>query len=126
MVIGAGTGAYFLLTGNNDNDGNGGNTTPERILQVGDGFRVHYRLWVADVSGSSGVINTSAPPYEDSTTGEPLESTTFDVIEGFKNNILGMKEGEEKTFTLESGEGYTSGDLAFYRLSYWVRIVDIF
>jgi len=128
MVIGAGTGAYFLLTGNNDNDGNGGNTTPERILQVGDGFRVHYKLWRADISGPDGVIDTSGPTYDNSTKidDDPIEYTTFDVIEGFKNNILGMKEGEEKTFTLESGEGYTSGDLANYRLTYWVKIVDIF
>jgi len=129
MVIGAGTGAYFLLTGNNDNDVNGGNSTTEQVLQVGDEFRFHYKLWIADISGSSGVINTSAAPYEDSTIdddGDPMELTTFDVIEGFKNNILGMKEGEEKTFTLESGEGYTVGDLANYRLTYWVKILDIF
>ena len=129
MVIGAGTGAYFLLTGNSDNNVNNGTTTPtipEGGLQEGDGFRAHYKLWIADVSGSSGVITTSAAPYQDSTSGDPFEATTGDVIAGFKNNILGMKEGEEKNFTVESGEGYTSGDLAFYRLSYWVRIVDIF
>ena len=129
MVIGAGTGAYFLLTGNNDNDGNGGNTTTERVLQVGDEFRFHYKLWIADISGPSGVIDTSAAPDEDSAKdndGAPMEYTTFDVIEGFKNNILGMKEGEEKTFTLESGEGYTDGELANYRLTYWVKILDIF
>jgi hypothetical protein len=135
MVIGAGTGAYFLLTGNNDSndttitdDGlgeDGGTTIPEDGLQEGDSFRAHYKLWVADMSGPDGVIDTNEPPYQDSTSGDPFESTTGQVIEGFKNNILGLKEGEEITFTLESGEGYTSGDLANYRLTFWVKIVEI-
>ena len=128
------TGVYFLITGTNDsssadNNGNGDIIIPESGIQEGDEFKAHYKLWIADISGSSGVINTSAAPYEDSTIdddGDPMELTTFDVIEGFKNNILGMKEGEEKTFTLESGEGYTVGDLANYRLTYWVKILDIF
>ena len=128
MVIGAGTGTYFLLTGNSNDTIIGDNTTstiPEGGLQEGDGFRAHYKLWVADISGPYGVIDTSAPPYQDSTSGDPFESTTANVIEGFKNNILGMLEGEEKTFTLESGDGYTSDDLAFYRLTFWVQIVEI-
>ena len=119
MVIGAGTGAYFLLTGNNDNIGSGGtnNTTNnEDGLKEGDAFLAHYKLWVADVSGSDGVIDTSEAPYQEKT----LEFTTNGVIEGFKNNILGLKEGEETTFTLESGEGYTTDDLAYYRLTFWV------
>ena len=134
MLIGAGTGAYFLLTGNDNNDNNengGNNTTPidEDGLQEGDGFRAHYKLWIADVSGPSGVIDTSAAPDEDSTKndGDPLEFTTDGVVVGFKNNILGLKEGEETTFTLESGEGYTgSHKLAFYRLTFWVQIVEIY
>jgi len=123
MVVGAGTGVYFLLAGNN---GNNTNIFAEDIIREGDGFRAHYKLWRADVIGPSGVIDTSAHPYQDSTTGDPLDFTTGGVIEGFKNNILGMKEGEETTFTLESGEGYT-GDhrLADYRLTFWVQIVEI-
>ncbi len=130
MLIGAGTGAYFLLTGNKDNIGSGGtnNTTNnEDGLQEGDGFKAHYKLWIADESGPDGVIDTSAAPDEDSTEddGDPLDFTTDRVIEGFKNNILGLKEGEETTFTLESGEGYTTDDLAYYRLTFWVQIVEI-
>ena len=126
MIIGAGTGTYFLLTGNddnngNDNNGNGDIIIPEGGLQEGDGFRAHYKLWKADVSGPNGVIDTSAAPDEENT----LEFTTDGVIEGFKNNILGLKEGEETTFTLESGEGYTSGNSAYYRLTFWVQIVEI-
>jgi len=37
-----------------------------------------------------------------------------------------MEEGDEKTFTLESGEGYTgTHPLAYYRLTFWVQIVEI-
>ena len=129
-MIGAGAGTYLLLTGSNDNtsnlnDGNGNIIIPEGGLQEGDGFRAHYKLWVADISGPDGVIDTSALPYQDSTSGDPFEASTANVIEGFKDNILGMLEGDEKTFTLESGEGYTSDDLAFYRLTFWVQIVEI-
>jgi len=130
MVVGAGTGAYFLLTGNINNTVIGGNNTstnPEGGLQEGDEFRAHYRLWIADVSGPSGIIDTNDPPDQDSTlnNGAPLDFTTDGVIEGFKNNILGLEEGEEKTFILESGEGYTSGDIAYFRLIFWVQIVEI-
>ena len=124
MVIGAGTGAYFLLTGNSNdtvNSGSNTSTIPEGGLQEGDKFRAHYRLWIADVSGPDGVIDTSATPDEENT----LDFTTDGVIEGFKNNVLGMEEGEEKTFTLESGEGYTSGINAYFRLTFWVKIVEI-
>ena len=130
MVIGAGTGAYFLLTGNSNNtvnDGNTSTTIPEGGLQEGDVFRAHYKLWRADISGPDGVIDTSGPTYDSSTKydDDPSELSTDKVIAGFKNNILGMKEGEETTFTLESGEGYTSGELAGYRLTFWVQIVEI-
>lgn len=126
IIIGAGTGTYFLLTGNNANNGNDGTLFAEDELQEGDAFIAHYKLWVADISGPDGVIDTSAAPDQDSTTGDPFEFTTDGVIEGFKNNVLGMKEGEEITFTLESGEGYT-GDhrLAGYRLTFWVQIIEI-
>jgi hypothetical protein len=125
IVIGAGTGAYFLLTRNNDDDVNGGNTTSERVLQLDDRFRAHYKLWIADISGPSGVIDTSAAPDEDTTAGDPMELTMDGVVEGFMFNILGLIEGDETTFTLESGEGYTTGDTAYFRLTYWVQIVEI-
>ncbi len=130
MVIGAGTGVYFLLTGDSNNTVIGGNNTstiPEGGLQEGDRFMAHYKLWKADISGPDGVIDTSGPTYDNSTkiNDDPIEFSTDRVIVGFKNNILGMKEGEEKTFTLESGEGYTSDTLAYYRLTFWVQIVEI-
>ena len=130
MVIGAGTGTYFLLTGKDNDFGTGGsNNSPyaDDELQEGDKFLAHYKLWVANESGHDGVIDTSQVPFQDSTqnNGEPIEFTTDRIIVGFKNNVLGMKEGEENTFTLESGEGYVTEDLAFYRLTFWVQIVEI-
>jgi len=130
MVIGTGTGAYFILTRDSNNTINGGNNTstiPEGGLQEGDRFMAHYKLWKADISGPDGVIDTSGPTDDNSTIydDDPSELSTDKVIVGFKNNILGMKEGEEKTFTLESGEGYTSGINAYFRLTFWVKIVEI-
>ena len=127
IMIGSGTGIYFLLAGNSANNGNGGSTatTLGDVLSEGDVLKAHYKLWIADVSGPWGVIDTSEAPDEDSTIGDPFESTTEDVILGFKINILGMIEGEGKTFTLESGDGYTTGELADFRLTFWVQIVEI-
>ena len=147
MIIGAGTGSYFLFGGNtnNDDDTDTSSTTTTtsttttstttttttitftgEAIQEGDHFKAHFKLWVADEPGTDGVTDTSATPVQDSTFDEPFEFSTDDVIEGFKNNVLGMRAGEERTFTLEVGEGYPAPhELAFYRLTFWVYIFEV-
>ena len=74
IIIGVGTGSYFLLMGNENRDVNGGNTTtttPEGGLQEGDLFKFHYKLWNASVEDPEGFIDTSAAPDQDSTTSVP-------------------------------------------------------
>lgn len=136
IIIGSGTGFYFILAGNNIDDVDGDPTstttattstpTTGNVLEAGDRFVCNYKLWKADVAGPSGYIDTSELPIEDSTNTEPLDTTTDRLIPGFTANILGMEEGEEITFTLESGEGYTSGVNAYYRLTFWVQIIKIY
>lgn len=47
------------------------------------------------------------------------------MLEGFENGLIGMKAGEEKTITIPSGQGYTTGALANQPLIFWVKVISI-
>lgn len=105
VIIGFGTG-FGLLIANDRNPifsgggGGGSSTTDELVVANGLNINFEYTLWTAEPgSGPSGVVDTEGTPYQ-GPAEFPVEN--FDdqsVIYGFYKGVLGMKVGEEKTFS---------------------------
>ncbi len=65
--------------------------------KIGDKVKVHYKGTLDD-----GTV------FDSSLEGEPLEFTigSGEIIPGFEDEIIGMEEGEKKTFTIPSDKAY--------------------
>lgn len=65
--------------------------------KIGDKVKVHYTGKLED-----GTV------FDSSVEGEPLEFTigSGEIIPGFEDEIIGMEEGEKKTFTIPSDKAY--------------------
>ncbi len=65
--------------------------------QKGDKVKVHYTGKLDD-----GTV------FDSSRKGEPLEFTlgSGEIIPAFEDNIVGMEEGEKKTFTIKAEDAY--------------------
>ena len=72
------------------------------IVKKGDKVKIEYTGTLDDGT----VFDTSVEH------GKPLEFQVGDgqVIKGFEDAILGMKEGDEKEFSVEPSEGYGAHD----------------
>ncbi|UYP45185.1 hypothetical protein NEF87_001470 [Candidatus Lokiarchaeum ossiferum] len=126
------------------NDGSTTTTTstPGSGIQVGDDVELEYTLWIATPqSGNGGVIDTSSP-YQGPATF-PTTVQKGGLINGFYYAILGMEEGESKTFELPAnidanGDGIDdnsglevesygapSHDLYNTKLKFTVRVISI-
>jgi hypothetical protein len=109
-------------------------------LKPGDTVEIEYKLWVDD--DKDGYVDTSATPFQGPKTFPISNLKKGDLINGFYYNILGMEEGETKTFeiapTLDEDNngiddttgkellGYGKGDNLYNKkLVFWVRIVSI-
>ncbi|MHA1602647.1 MAG: Tir C-terminal domain-containing protein [Promethearchaeota archaeon] len=128
-------------------------TTPSGGVQLNDNVKMIYTLWAATPgSGPSGVIDTSqAYADPDEQPPHPQDHIEFTniiktgnggLILGYVNNVLGMKEGETKTFNLPAnidndGNGiddntgqqvlsYGQGKLANTNIRFEVTIVTIY
>jgi hypothetical protein len=122
-------------------------TTTTAVLKVANGrsFTVYYTLW-KDTNGD-GVADTRVPqPGEDAdgVANFPVDGLSKSgLIAGFYYNLLGMTEGQEKTFDLPAnvdanGDGIddnTGQEVLSYgnpthemfntALRFWVRVVNI-
>ena len=94
---------------------------PSSGVQTGDNVEMAYKLWIDD--DKDGQVDTNEEPYQDSTFTTEVSSSK--LIYGFYKNVLGMQEGEEKTFTVPPEEAYSSGELAGMTLVFYVKILDI-
>lgn len=65
--------------------------------KIGDRVKVHYTGKLED-----GTV------FDSSLEGEPLEFTigSGEIISGFEDEIIGMEEGEKKTFTIPTDKAY--------------------
>lgn len=65
--------------------------------KIGDRVKVHYTGKLED-----GTV------FDSSLEGEPLEFTigSGEIIPGFEDEIIGMEEGEKKTFTIPTDKAY--------------------
>jgi len=101
-----------------------------RRAQVGDTVEIHYvgRLRNPDVYDGLRIFDTSYDTipgvesprftltYDERERGEPFEFTLGEgVIEGWNENVKGMREGESKRFSVppEKGYGHASEDLIY-------------
>jgi FKBP-type peptidyl-prolyl cis-trans isomerase 2 len=87
-------------------------------VKTGDTVSVYYTLTVDGTVMDSNVGKTALT----------FEVGSGYVIPGFDKGVLGMKEGEEKTFTVSPADGYgTTGThpLAGKTLVFTVKIADI-
>lgn len=117
-------------------------TPPTSGIQIGDSVELEYTLWIATPnSGNNGLIDTSSP-YQGPATF-PTTVQKGGLINGFYYAILGMGEGEEKTFDLPAnidanGDGIddntglevesygsSSHDLYNTKLKFKVRVISI-
>lgn len=73
----------------------------------GENVRMEYTLWIANQTGSEGVINTSSPYQGPDNFTSAI--TPQKLIYGYYLNVLGMEEGESKTFDLPANND-TDGD----------------
>ncbi len=96
-----------------------------RAVQRGDTVFIYYELRLHD-----GTLKD----YSKTADGTSFTMTTGPggVIEGFYENVVGMREGATKSFTIPACpvpsecpdyKGYTSGELAYQELNFFVRIV---
>ncbi len=109
-------------------------------LKPGDNVEIEYKLWVDD--DKDGNVDTGTTPYQGPATFPIEDLKKGQLINGFYYNILGMKKGETKTFTVDAtvdednngiddvtGKellGYGKGhELYNKKLVFWVRIVSI-
>ncbi len=65
--------------------------------RIGDRVRVHYRGTLEDGS-----------VFDSTEGGQPLEFVigSGEIIGAFEDNIVGMEEGERKTFTIKAEDAY--------------------
>ncbi|HMF30306.1 MAG TPA: FKBP-type peptidyl-prolyl cis-trans isomerase [Candidatus Lokiarchaeia archaeon] len=95
-----------------------------RAIVDGDQVYINYTLTLAD-----GTVKDRAPTAD----GTLFTISKGQLITGFYNAVLGMHQGDEKTFTIQACpahncpnyDGYTSGDLAYQQLTFDVIIVRI-
>ena len=75
-----------------------GAIAPGRMaVKIGSTVKIHYKGTFSD-----GVV------FDDSHQREPLQFTvgTGKVIPGFERNVIGMEQGQQKSFTIEAKDGY--------------------
>jgi hypothetical protein len=87
-------------------DSGGDDITELKRIEQGDTATMHYMLWIDD--NRDGIIDTSQPPYQQTQEDQPFttEVSPGRLILGFYYNLLGMEEGEEKTFELPANVDY--------------------
>lgn len=99
----------------------------------GDEVTVHYEGWLRDerIYQEKRVFDTSRETvpgnkiltWEERDRGEPFNFTVGEgVIEGWTENIIGMREGETKTFTVPPEKAY--GDKASEELIFQVDKIE--
>jgi peptidylprolyl isomerase len=88
----------------------------EGIAKSGDMVSVHY----------SGTLEDGTE-FDSSKGKDPLQFMlgAGQMLKGFEQGIIGMKEGSTKEITIPSGEGYSSGELAGKKLIFKVQLVKI-
>ncbi|MGM0405001.1 MAG: FKBP-type peptidyl-prolyl cis-trans isomerase [Thermoplasmatota archaeon] len=125
IVIGASVGGVYALDRyyfKEDNDVE----EPQVVVEEGDTVTVHYVGWLEDerIYDSRRVFDSSRDvdqdtilTYADRERGEPFQFTvdSEEVIDGWVDNVVGMKEGQTKTFTVPPEKAYPawSEDLIF-------------
>ncbi len=99
-----------------------------RTVMDGDQVFIYYELRLGD---------GSLEDYsKDASGNKNLDGTSFTIargqlIDGFYEQVIGMKEGETKSFKIEACgsppcenyKGYASGNLAWKELNFYVKIV---
>lgn len=98
----------------------------KQVAEEGDKVTVHYVGWVEDdriyergriFDCSKEIQNVSKDiparktivTFSDRDRGEPFQFTVGkNVIEGWSENVKGMKEGQTKTFTVPPNKGYSA------------------
>ncbi len=89
---------------------------PENVVEEGDIVTVHYKGWLEDdriyeeeriFDSSREVTDPTIITFTERDRGEPFQFTVGEgVIEGWNENIIGMQEGETKTFTVPPEKAY--------------------
>ncbi len=90
---------------------------PEKVVEEGDQVTVHYIGWLEDerIYDSRRVFDSSRDVEQDTIIsfverprGEPFQFTVDreEVIDGWVENVVGMREGETKTFTVPPEKAY--------------------
>ncbi|MEF8879586.1 MAG: FKBP-type peptidyl-prolyl cis-trans isomerase [Candidatus Thermoplasmatota archaeon] len=118
VVVGV---AGFLIADNWDEiAGNLTDKTEEgEVVETGDCVDVHY---VGKYASNETIFDYSYNDYQNKTGGQPAEvfvsfnqskqspkgysNYSSGYVEGFKNGLIGLEEGETKTFTVSPEEGY--------------------
>ncbi len=125
IVIGASVGGVYALDRyyfKEDNDVD----EPQVVVEEGDIVTVHYVGWLEDerIYDSRRVFDSSRDvdqdtilTYVDRERGDPFQFTVDreEVIDGWVDNVVGIKEGQAKTFTVPPEKAYPawSEDLIF-------------
>ncbi len=89
---------------------------PEKVVEEGDMVSVHYTGWLEDdriyderkvFDSTKEVTEPTIITFDERERGVPFQFTVSDeVIEGWVENIVGMQEGESKTFTIPPEKAY--------------------
>ncbi|MFO7991616.1 MAG: FKBP-type peptidyl-prolyl cis-trans isomerase [Thermoplasmata archaeon] len=96
-------------------------------VEEGDTVTVHYTGWLEDerIYDDERIFDTSREEipgettitFQERTRGDPFKFTVGDgqVIEGWEENVVGMKKGQTKIFTVPANKAYDtrSEDLVF-------------
>ena len=95
-----------------------------RVVKPGDQVYIYYELRL-----SNGSLKDKSDTEEG--TLFTMQTGPGGVIQGFYDNVIGMHEGSSKSFTIPACPskdcnpygGYTSGELAWQELRFYVKIV---
>jgi len=116
IVIGASIGGVYALDRyyfREDNDVE----EPELVVEEGDIVTVHYVGWLEDeriydgrrvFDSSRDVDQDTIITFTERARGEPFQFTVDreEVIDGWVENVVGMREGQTKTFTIPPEKAY--------------------
>ncbi len=95
-----------------------------RQVKAGDKVYIYYELRLSD-----GTLKDKSPSADG--TEFTMQTGSGGVIQGFYDEVIGMREGTSKSFTIDACPamncnpygGYTSGELAWQELNFYVKIV---
>ncbi len=99
-------------------------TPTGRAVKAGDTVYIYYELRLSDNSLKDKSQTAAGTSFT-------MKTGTGGVIPGFYDNVLGMREGETKSFKIPACPsmdcdpygGYTTGELAWQELNFYVKIV---